>query len=296
MGARSVPGPRRSATRGVKHRRHRNGSGLFALAILLCFMASGLADVTHTVVKGERLADIARRYGSTTKAIADANHLKNPNLVIAGTQLTIPGGALPPVKPASRPSPPGVSPFPNAGSSLTHIVAAGESVAKIAQKYGVASKAIVALNSLKRSSLIKIGQLLHIPAPPVPRVETLLVRYSAQFGVDQRLVKAISWEESGWKQGVVSGAGAIGIMQVLPETARFTNSYLLDGPDADIHDAEQNIRCGVRFLAFLLAKTGGDQPTAVAGYFQGLRSVRAIGVRPATKAYVDDVMALKARF
>jgi soluble lytic murein transglycosylase-like protein len=56
------------------------------------------------------------------------------------------------------------------------------------------------------------------------------------------------------------------------------------------------VEAGVAFLAYLLDQTRGDQPTAVASYYQGLESVRAQGMRADTRRYVANVMALKRRF
>jgi len=141
------------------------------------------------------------------------------------------------------------------------------------------------------------------PGPPVTTVasvkpavvEDLIELYSQQFGVQPALMKAIAWQESGWQQGVVSSAGAIGVMQVMPETGAFIARELLKAP-VNLNVREENIRAGIRFFAFYLSKTNGDERTAVAGYFQGLRSVWETGIHENTKAYVNSVMALRNRF
>ena len=56
------------------------------------------------------------------------------------------------------------------------------------------------------------------------------------------------------------------------------------------------MRAGVLYLHALLLATGGDVRLAVAGYVQGLESVRSNGMFAATQQYVDDVMALRQRF
>ena len=60
--------------------------------------------------------------------------------------------------------------------------------------------------------------------------------------------------------------------------------------------AEDNVRAGSLYLAHLLRDTGGDERLATAGYYQGLASVRKIGLLPETEQYVDNVMALRSRF
>ena len=134
-----------------------------------------------------------------------------------------------------------------------------------------------------------------VSAPEPPGVEQLIERYSRQYGVDPSLMKGLAWQESGWKQHVVSSAGAIGVMQVLPQTGEFIAKNLLKEP-VDLRNREQNIKAGVRFFAFYLSKTNGDEAIAVAGYFQGLRSVWQNGISEATKKYVAAVMALRKRF
>ncbi len=49
----------------------------------------------------------------------------------------------------------------------------------------------------------------------------VVVRIARQHGVDPHLALAVAWQESGWQQRRISSAGAIGVMQVLPGTARW---------------------------------------------------------------------------
>ncbi len=94
---------------------------------------------------------------------------------------------------------------------------------------------------------------------------------------------------------MVSSANARGVMQVMPGTwdcvQRNLTTQQLD-PDS----AEDNVRAGLLYLARLLRDTGGDERLAAAGYYQGLESVRRIGMLPETEQYVNNVMALQARF
>ena len=60
--------------------------------------------------------------------------------------------------------------------------------------------------------------------------------------------------------------------------------------------AAENIRAGVLLLHELLGVTGDDDAMAVAGYYQGLASVKAHGMYPDTQRYVADVLALQQRF
>lgn len=258
---------------------------LAAIALLAALVFAGSADLNHIVAGGENLTRIARKYGTTPEVVAAANGLKNPSLIFAGQTLVIPR--------APMPTPPKATPPPV--RTLTHVVARGENLTQIASKYGTTAATLAKANGIRNPSLIKVGQKIQVPSSFRPGVEGMLERYSFEFGADPALVKALAWQESGWQQKVVSSAGAVGVMQLLPETAAFTSRYLLKVP-VDINDTAQNVRAGVRFFAYLLTLTGGDQQLAVAGYFQGLRSVRTVGVSPKTARYVANVMALVKRF
>ena len=56
------------------------------------------------------------------------------------------------------------------------------------------------------------------------------------------------------------------------------------------------MHAGVLYLKQLLAETGGDETAAIAGYYQGLGSVRSRGLFDDTKQYVANVQALRSRF
>ncbi|HEX6639707.1 MAG TPA: lytic transglycosylase domain-containing protein [Thermoanaerobaculia bacterium] len=110
---------------------------------------------------------------------------------------------------------------------------------------------------------------------------------SRQHGVDPRLVAAVARRESAWRADIVSNKGAIGIMQLMPETARYlgvTNAF----------DARQNIFGGARYLRTLLDTFNGDLDLALAAYNAGPGAVAKYrGVPPyrETRAYVAAVRA-----
>ena len=60
--------------------------------------------------------------------------------------------------------------------------------------------------------------------------------------------------------------------------------------------ATDNVHAGSLYLGQLLRDTGGDPAMAAAGYYQGLSSVRRIGMLPETRRYVANVLALRSRF
>jgi soluble lytic murein transglycosylase-like protein len=110
--------------------------------------------------------------------------------------------------------------------------------------------------------------------------------------VDPELALAVSWQESGWKQRVVSPANAIGTMQVIPSTGKFASSLV--GRKLDLLKPQDNVTAGVVLLNRLASAAKLD--IAVAGYYQGLGGVRRNGMYPDTKQYVKSVLRLKGQF
>lgn len=113
-----------------------------------------------------------------------------------------------------------------------------------------------------------------------------------EFGVEEAIVRAIIHAESAYRYNAVSRAGAQGLMQLMPATARrfgVSNSF----------DPAQNIRGGVQYLAWLLKRFNGDLTLAAAGYNAGEGAVdRHGGVPPysETRRYVQRVAMLADRY
>jgi soluble lytic murein transglycosylase-like protein len=84
-------------------------------------------------------------------------------------------------------------------------------------------------------------------------------------------------------------------MQVMPGTWDWVQRNLAT-TQLNPASARDNVHAGVLYLGSLLRSTGGDPAAAAAAYYQGLGSVRAQGVLPETRRYVDNVLALRSRF
>jgi murein DD-endopeptidase MepM/ murein hydrolase activator NlpD len=128
---------------------------LIAAQVALCAPpAQAASPTTYVVQRGDTLSLIARRYDTTVQAIAELNSIVNPNLIHVGQRLLIPSA--------------GDSPPPS--SSQIHIVQPGETLTRIASRYGTTISAIVAVNDLANPSLILVGQRLAIPSstPSIP--------------------------------------------------------------------------------------------------------------------------------
>ena len=111
------------------------------------------------------------------------------------------------------------------------------------------------------------------------------------------LLEALAWRESQWDAAAVNAeSGALGIGQLLPETATFVATELLGEPDLDPADAQDNIRLTARYLRALIERFGGDVATGVAAYLQGSTSVANDGVSTQTADYVSQIMTLRDEF
>jgi peptidoglycan hydrolase-like protein with peptidoglycan-binding domain len=136
------------------------------------------------------------------------------------------------------------------------------------------------------------------PAPaqqPVTKesVRSLLDRWAAHYGVDTHLVRGLAWQESGYQQSVVSKQGAVGVMQITPETWSYVEAFIIGHPVSS--GVEGNVQIGVAYLHYLLGMFGGDAVRAVGAYYQGPASVSVNGISSETQVYVNDVLALARR-
>ena len=131
--------------------------------------------------------------------------------------------------------------------------------------------------------------------------ENTIRTYAAQRHLDPPLVAAVIYSESRFDPNVVSGAGAVGLMQVLPETGRFI-ARSTGGTDfvaADLRDPDLNVRYGTWLLDHLRARYDGDIETALAAYHAGPANVdewrrTGSGIQfPDTQAYVDEVTRVR---
>ena len=85
------------------------------------------------------------------------------------------------------------------------------------------------------------------------------------------------------------------VMQVTPGTWQWVQQNLASRP-LNPESATDNVHAGVLYLKQLLKQTGGDESSAIAGYYQGLGSVQSRGLFDDTQKYVANVQALRSRF
>ena len=271
----------------------------------------------HVVLTGETLSGIAAANGLTTAALAAANGLSTSSFAIAGTRLRIPGGG-------GATGGTGVTgsgaPEPMGG----YTVRPGDTLSGLAARSRVTVAQIAYANGLPAGAPLVAGRVLKLPtgspvlsapgavsttgaavpvaatAAPHPTAARLtssqVAAIAAQEGVPASLAAAIAWQESGFNNGMVSSASARGVMQVMPGTWDWVQTYLAGSRRLNPFSAEDNVRAGALYLRGLLQQSGGDPALAAAGYYQGLASVQRTGMLPETRRYVANVLALRSRF
>jgi soluble lytic murein transglycosylase-like protein len=108
---------------------------------------------------------------------------------------------------------------------------------------------------------------------------------SARHAVATPLVEAVAWQESHYNQAAVSPKGALGVMQLMPGTARTLG--------VDASDLKGNVEGGVAYLSQMLQRFEGDLPKALAAYNAGPDAVTRYGGVPPyaeTQAYVRAIL------
>jgi soluble lytic murein transglycosylase-like protein len=136
------------------------------------------------------------------------------------------------------------------------------------------------------------------PVPPERQyLRRILVRYAQENGLPADLVMALAWRESSWRARAVSSAGAVGVLQLMPDTVAFTSKTLLGlKRPLDPRDATGNIRMGTRFLRWLVDVYGGDYRRALIAYNQGATALAIRGSFGESEDFADSVIALRPQF
>jgi hypothetical protein len=132
------------------------------------------------------------------------------------------------------------------------------------------------------------------PAPtPAASVRTMLTNWAIAYRLDPALIRALAWMESGYQPGLVSSAGARGVLQVLPTTRSYVQWQLIGYKIPN--STSGNIRIGVAYLHHLLLEFHGNRTLALAAWYQGPSSVRKHGRLAETRLFVRNVLALLSR-
>jgi len=161
----------------------------------------------------------------------------------------------------------------------------------------------------RRSREDEVARLVQTPVlarltthPNARRYDPLIARYAKANGVDSALVKAIVAAESAYEPSAVSAKGALGLMQVIPETA-MRYGVIEDKArtiEQKLFDPATNISVGTRYLRDLLRLFENDLDLALAAYNAGEATVqrydRQVPPYPETQEYVKLVTQLYALY
>ena len=298
--------------------------------LVFCFAflipaAPASAAVPHVVQPGETLWSIAAANNLTTRTVAAYNGLSEDAQVVLGSTVNVPTTvegyaalqqagvvAAEPATVAAPAAPAAGAPAPLGG----YTVRPGDTLSALAAQTGVSVGSMAAMNGLDPAGLLLAGTVIKLPggapapaqaatpapteivvpvAAPAPTQQSVsaadVQNVAAAHGVSPSLAAAIAWQESGFNNGMVSSANARGVMQVMPGTWDYVQQNLAARPlgEAARHPPRSDLKR-------LLTDAGGDESAAIAGYYQGLASVRERGMYDDTQQYVANVQALRSRF
>jgi soluble lytic murein transglycosylase-like protein len=193
---------------------------------------------------------------------------------------------------------------PAPAGAREYVVRPGDTLGAIAERLHSTVAALAAANGLDPAGVLLAGSTLRLAATTAAATAAASPEFvspsfvgaiAAANGLAPSLAEAVADQESGFNDAMVSATGATGVMQIEPGTWNYIGDVLGATPLSP-DSAADNVRAGVLLLLALLRQTGDDGPLAIAGYYQGLRSVREHGMYADTRQYVDDVLALQARF
>ena len=237
-------------------------SGVLAVVGVVVLSAGPAFATDHTVQPGENLVGIARQHGVTVADLVRINGLGDPNHVVVGTALRLPG------------------------RTTTSATKAG----KTSARSGAAARSAAAASAPQ----VGKGPAYTLSDDQRRQVSHLLDQAAQEFRVKPSLLKALTYTESRWHQDAVSSVGAVGVGQLLPETARWL-AGLMGEPGLDLHSTQDNVRLSARLLRLLLDRTGSTK-SALAAYYQGIGAVLQSGISAGGARYAAIITARQAWF
>ena len=231
--------------------------GVLAIVGVVVVSVGPAFAADHTVQPGENLVDIARQHGVTVADLVRVNGLGDPNHVVVGATLRLPGRTTTP----------------------------GTKTGKPAARSGAATSTAPQVGKRPAFTLSEDQRR---------QVSQLLDRAAQEFRVKPSLLKALTYTESRWQQDAVSSVGAIGVGQLLPETATWL-AGLMGEPGLDLRSTQDNVRLSARLLRLLLDRAGSTR-SALAAYYQGIGAVLQSGISAGGARYAAIITARQAWF
>lgn len=197
-----------------------------------------------------------------------------------------------------------------------YTVRPGDTATELAVRFHAWTDELIRLNRLGSDAALYVGERIRIPvvvsrthrSTPTPHRPTgqhsshnwrdpsraamrrLIIETAHRYGVDDNLALAISWQEAGWQMHHTSSAGAIGAMQVMPDTGVWMSLYA--GRRLNLRVPYDNVLAGVLLIRVLRGMTH-SQKAQIAAYYQGIGAVQRGVMYDDTRHYVANVKAIK---
>jgi LysM repeat protein len=254
--------------------------GLLTMALLCVVSLTALAPASssaregYVVEWGDTLSEIAERYDLSVDQLIALNGIDDPNLIVTGQFLSMTKGTGELLQGGPQPAPADVE------EAAVDTSAVDEAVAT----HG---------DSSETWALVHSGELP--PAFDRDQVRDLLIDAAHRYGWDPYIIMAQAWQESYWSQNEISWTGAVGVMQVMPDTAAEMESWFFGYDLNTWYSAYDNIEMGVAYLTVLYNETGSVD-NALASYYQGWGSVQRDGLFPDTEEYVSRIYMFRDMF
>ncbi|MCE1177452.1 MAG: LysM peptidoglycan-binding domain-containing protein [Micrococcales bacterium] len=234
-------------------------------------------SAAYRIRRGETLTHVAAARRTTVSRLLKLNPGIDPRGLKPGQRIAVPakgkaGAAARPATRTARPATRTARPA-QASKATTRF----DSHTFEGRRY---PNATVAQAARTRAQLARAG------VPGRTETKAIIEKTARRHGIDPKLALAIAYQESGWDQSQVSVANAVGTMQVIPTSGEWASDMV--GQRLDLRKTQDNVTAGVAILRYL-TREAGSLDHAIAGYYQGLGSVREHGLYPDTKRYVANV-------
>lgn len=148
------------------------------------------------------------------------------------------------------------------------------------------------MKNIKSIKIVKTHKISHLPLLKNKQIKRLLIETAKKFNLDYHLLLAIAKVESNFNHNVRSHRGAIGLMQLMPQTAK---RFGIKNP----YNLRQNIYGAAKYLKYLLKLFRNNIILATAAYNAGEKNVlRYKGIPPyrETRNYVKQVISLYKKY
>jgi LysM repeat protein len=269
-----------------------------APAVTAVAAASSPGPLRYVVRPGDTLFAIGRAFGVSPAALTAANQLPDPDALAVGQVLVVPltpaqRGPMRPTVDLSGPD--GRSPLPGGpnGDAPMPTTPVPTTPATTTAPPLPAPPLHPAGPGARPLPVALFGAAAHDPARV--GLGPLIDHWADAHGLPRSLVRAVAFVESAWRTEARSSVGAIGIGQLLPDTARWVATTLIGDPALDPARAEDNVRMTARYLRYLIDQSG-DEDLAIGSYYQGPGSVRRDGLEAETRSYITRVRGAQAHF